>query len=48
MEPAVISRLEASGFDAEWSPSTEYANLIKADTADLAPIAKAHKITADN
>lgn len=47
-DPAVVGRLEAAGFDVKWSPSAEYASMIKSDTADLAPIAKAHKITAEN
>lgn len=47
-DPSVVSRLQAVGFDAKWSPSTEYLQMIRTDTAELAPIAKANKITAEN
>ena len=47
-DPAIAKRLEASGFDTKWTPSAQYPALVKADTADLAPIAKANNITASN
>ncbi|QHI99675.1 tripartite tricarboxylate transporter substrate binding protein [Xylophilus rhododendri] len=47
-DPALAKRLQDAGFDPQWSGSAKYAGLVKADTADLAPIAKANNITASN
>lgn len=47
-DPATAKRLESIGFDAKWTPAADYAALIKADTADLAPIAKSNNIRAEN
>jgi tripartite-type tricarboxylate transporter receptor subunit TctC len=46
VDPEVVKRLEEAGFDAKWTPAHKYLEMIKSDTADLAPIAKANKITA--
>lgn len=47
-DPALAKRLQDAGFDAQWTAAAKYADLVKADTADLAPIAKANHITASN
>lgn len=44
----LAGRLESSGFDARWTPAAGYADLVKADTAALTPIAKAASISASN
>jgi tripartite-type tricarboxylate transporter receptor subunit TctC len=47
-DPVLVKRLQDIGFDPQWSPGNTYAELVKADTALLAPIAKANHITASN
>lgn len=47
-DPDVVKRLQGVGFDVKWTPSTKYLEMIKADTTDLAPIAKKNNITAGN
>ncbi|MDP9901142.1 Bug family tripartite tricarboxylate transporter substrate binding protein [Variovorax ginsengisoli] len=47
-DPALVKRLQDVGFDPQWSASSKYSEMVKADTAILAPIAKASNITATN
>lgn len=47
-DPALARRLQDIGFDPQWSPASRFAETLKADTATLAPIAKASHITATN
>jgi tripartite-type tricarboxylate transporter receptor subunit TctC len=47
-DPALVKRLQDVGFDPQWSPSSNYVEMVRADTAILAPIAKANRITAAN